>query len=176
MERTILTQFNVGDRVIANFGNGLTYKGRIYMIKAEWDKSGVSISYDVETDKNGTLTGISVKNISRLDVISEAREKLSKMSLDECIKMWNESASDHYRKTYEIHDIDNEDWWNFIAKEIGAFWVARNLTESGDNFNFTDHLFFYDIEAGQFHSFSTKAEMIEILGDDFFIDELISRK
>ena len=106
----------------------------------------------------------------------QAFETLRAMSFEMCIGMWNESACDHYMRAYEIHEMDDDNWWDWIQKEIGSgYWYMRYLLQS-QSFNVTDRYFFYDTEISEFFSFSTKADMLEIIGDDFFIEELINRK
>lgn len=105
-----------------------------------------------------------------------AFETLRAMSFEMCIGMWNESACDHYMRAYEIHEMEEDSWWDWIQKEIGSgYWYMRYLLQS-QSFNVTDRYFFYDSEISEFFSFSTKQEMLEIIGDDFFIEELINRK
>lgn len=106
----------------------------------------------------------------------EAKEILRGMSFEDCIKMWNESAADHYMRAYEIHEIDDDKWWEWIVKEAGGFNFVYDLLSSGDRFNLTDMYFFYDADSsGNFISFSTKQEFIEVVEEDFFINEIMNR-
>ena len=106
----------------------------------------------------------------------QAFEALRAMSFEQCIGMWNESAADHYMRAYEIHEMEDEDRWDWIQREIGSgYWYMRYLLQS-QSFNITDRYFFYDDDNSEFISFSTKADMLEIIGDDFFIEELINRE
>ena len=105
----------------------------------------------------------------------EAKEILRGMSFEDCINMWNDSVADHYVRTYEIHEIVYDKWWEWIVKEAGGFNFVYDLLSSGDRFNLTDMYFFYDIECNQFVSFSTKQELIEAVEEDFFINEIMNR-
>lgn len=106
----------------------------------------------------------------------DARNILQGMTFEECIKMWNESAADHYMRAYEIHEIDNDKWWEWLVKDTGGFFFVRDLLSSGERFNLTDKFFFYDAEGSMFISFSTKQEFIEAVEEDFFINEIQNRK
>ena len=105
----------------------------------------------------------------------EAKEILREMSFEECIKMWNESAADHCMRAYEIHEIDDDKWWEWLTKEAGGFRLISDLLSSGDRFSLTDMYFFYDTEGGMLISFSTKQEFIEAVEEDFFINEIMNR-
>lgn len=47
----------------------------------------------------------------------QAEIVLDGMSLDECIKMWNET--NHDCRSREIHEIDEDEWWDYLHKELG---------------------------------------------------------
>lgn len=104
---------------------------------------------------------------------TQAAEQLRKMTFMECINLWNEMTSNHMR-SFEIHEMHDEDWWDYLKGEIDGYWFMRHLLES-QTFNITDRFFFYDSEIQQFFSFSTKQELIEEVGEDTFIEELINR-
>ena len=107
----------------------------------------------------------------------QAWEVLRKMSLQECIEMWNDSVADHYCRAYEIHEMHNDDeWWDYLAKEIGAYQMIRQLLESGESFNLTDKWFFYDQEEEVFKSFSTKQELMELGAEESFIEIIYNRE
>ena len=106
---------------------------------------------------------------------TNAQEQFKQMSLQDCIDLWNEKTADHYLRSYEIHEMDDEDWWDYLKGEIDGYWFMRYLLESGQTFNITDRFFFYDSEINQFFSFSTKQELIEEVGEDTFIEELTNR-
>lgn len=106
---------------------------------------------------------------------SQARLMLKGMSLEHCIKMWNESL-DHYTRAYGIHSIDDDYWWEWLSKHAGGFRLVSDLFNNGDRFNLTDLYFFYDEECGMFVSFSTKQEFLEAVGEEFFINEIKNRK
>jgi hypothetical protein len=106
---------------------------------------------------------------------SQARLLFKSMSLEQCIKMWNESL-DHYTRAYEVHSTDEDKWWEWLVKEAGGFLFVIDILSSGEGFNITDSYFFYDKERRCFISFSTKQEFIEVVGDAFFINEIQNGK
>lgn len=106
---------------------------------------------------------------------SQARLLFKGMSLEQCIKMWNESL-DLYTKAYEIRDIDDSEWWSWLSNRASGFRLVSDLLSSGDRFNITDMYFFYDEECGVFFSFSTKQDFVEAVGEEFFINEIRNRK
>lgn len=107
----------------------------------------------------------------------QAWEVLRKMSLQECIEMWNDSVADHYCRAYEIHEMHNDnERWDYLAKEIGAYQMVRQLLESGESFNLTDRWFFYDQEEEVFKSFSTKQEFMELGAEESFIEIIYNRE
>jgi hypothetical protein len=105
---------------------------------------------------------------------SQARLLFKGMSLEQCIKMWNESL-DLYT-AYGIHSIDDDYWWEWLSKHVGGFRLVSDLLSSGDRFNLTDMYFFYDEECDMFESFSTKQEFLDAVGEEFFINEIRNRK
>ena len=105
----------------------------------------------------------------------EAKEILRGMTFEECMEMWNEGAADHYMRAYEIHEIDDSEWWEWLMKEAGGWDFVHDLLSSGESFNLTDRFFFHDTEGGMFISFSTKQEFIEAVEEDFFVNEIINR-
>ena len=104
-----------------------------------------------------------------------AKEILRGMSFEDCMEMWNESAAYHYMRAYEIHEIDDDKWWEWLTKEVGGFRLISDLLSSGERFNLTDMYFFYDSEGDSLVSFSTKQEFIEAVEEDFFINEIMNR-
>ena len=105
----------------------------------------------------------------------EAREILRGMSFEDCMIMWNESAVYHYMHEYEIHEIDDNNWWEWLTKQCGGFRIISDLLDSDEKFNLTDRFFFYDENGNMFISFSTKQEFIEAVEEDFFINEIMNR-
>ena len=99
-------------------------------------------------------------------------EVFKAMTLEECIQMWNESACDHYQRNWEMHGMEEESWWNHLSSELGAWNLVQAVLSSGENFNDADDYFFYDEDCSVVRSFSTKQELIEQIGDDFFIETL----
>lgn len=177
MEKTINPKYDIGQMVIATLLNGKTYKGRIHMIRAEWSPYGESFHYDITMDYDKELDDWYVSNLAErqiepCDVEEQAKSDLAKMTLEDCIKMWNESLGS---RTSEVHAMHDEDWWDYLKGEMDGYWFMRYLLKS-QTFNITDKFFFYDSEIHQFFSFSTKQEFLEEVGEDMFIEELINRE
>ena len=103
-----------------------------------------------------------------------ARHILDKMTLAECIDMWNESASDHYQKMWEIHAMDEESWWNYLASELGGYDLMKSARLS-ECFNVADEWFFYDVDCGLLKSFDLKSDLLDYVGEDFFLNEITCR-
>lgn len=106
----------------------------------------------------------------------QAEIVLDGMSLDECIKMWNESGADHYCRIWEIHEVDEDGWWDYLSGELGAHHIAKTLWESRADgfFSHYDRFYFYDDNDCRLYSFDTKDGLMELLGL-WFIVELINR-
>ena len=100
---------------------------------------------------------------------------LKNMSFDECVDMWNNSAVDHYMRAYEVPEVEDEDWWQWLSGEMGAYNLARCILESKSSFCFSDTFFFCDTDLERFYSFNTKEEFIDIIKEDFFLDEIMNR-
>lgn len=103
-------------------------------------------------------------------------EIFRKMDTMDCINYWNESAVDHYCKAWEIHEMGDEDWWNYLSNELGAWDLIQAVLSAGEHFNDSDKYFFYDEDCNHMRSFSTKQELIEQIGDDFFIENLTNEE
>lgn len=177
MEKTINPKYDIGQMVSATLMNGKTYKGKIHMIRAEWSPYGASYHYDITMPYDKELDDWYVANICEeqikpFDEIEDAMQRLAGMSLEDCIKMWNESVDSRKNEIHEMHD---EDWWDDLKEDIDGYLFMRHLLQS-QTFNITDRFFFYDSENNQFISFSTKQELMELTSKDWFIDELINRE
>ena len=97
------------------------------------------------------------------------------MSLKDCIDMWNDSAVDHYYRSYAIHSTEDDEWWEWLFNEYSAFDLVTEISyNSSDTFCIHDQYFFYDKETAKFYSFNTKRELIDILGEEFFIDNIVN--
>lgn len=92
--------------------------------------------------------------------------------MQDCINLWNDKAVDHYCREMAINEMSCEQWWNTLSEYLGAWDLIHVVIQSGDNFNDSDMFFFFDKESGCMRSFSTKDEMIQQIGEDFFIDQL----
>lgn len=180
MEKTINPKYDIGQMVNATLMNGKTYKGRIHMIRAEWSPYGSSYHYDITMDYDKELddwyvANLSEKQIEPLCKEEQAERELAKMSLEDCIKMWNEST-DQFHQLSKMQPMENEGWWNHLAKELGAWDLMHFIWNSGEDFNDTDKYFMYEEDGCKFFSFSTKQELLEAVGKDMFIEELINRE
>lgn len=105
-----------------------------------------------------------------------ANNKFSRMTMLDCINMWNDKAVDHYCKYIAMHEMSDEKWWNSLSVYLGAWDLIHVVMHAGEDFNDSDMWFFYDEDAGMMRSFSTKQELIDKVGKDFFIDQLMEQK
>ena len=104
-----------------------------------------------------------------------AEKKLKQMTMLDCINMWNEKAVDQYCREMAINAMDCEQWWNTLSEYLGAWDLIHVVLNAGDNFNDTDLYFFYDKDAGYMNSFSTKQELVDKVGKQFFIDQIMEQ-
>ena len=105
----------------------------------------------------------------------EAKEIRQGMSLAECIAMWNESTQHYEDKVFEIHEMDDDNWWEYIAERTGAYCLMWYLLHnSEDSFCRYDEYFLYNENNNTFFSFTSKEEMLEDM-EEFFIDEIMNR-
>ena len=100
------------------------------------------------------------------------REKFNKMTIEDCIEYWNDKATENFSKDWEIHEMDDEDRWNWLSNYLGAWDMLHAVMNAGEDFNDKDRWFFYDVDCGDMKSFSTKQELIEMIGEDFFIENM----
>lgn len=107
--------------------------------------------------------------------VEEAHRVLERMSYDECIKMWNEYASDHYRRSNEIHSMDENDWWVYLIELIEGRYFAADMLKS-EYFDSRDTHFYYDYDKEQFKSFSSKDDLLFVCSEDFFIECLMKKE
>lgn len=103
-----------------------------------------------------------------------AEEKFNQMSLQDCIKMWNDKTAGYCRHA-EIHAMDDDSWWNSLSAYLGAWHLIHVVTNSRSAFNDADDWFFYDTEDTCVCSFSTKDELIGKIGRNFFIDQIMEQ-
>lgn len=105
----------------------------------------------------------------------QAKEILNGMSLDECIKMWNDGVNAHDEKISEIHEMEDTHWWDYIAERSGTYYLMWYLLHnSGDTFDRYDEYFLYNENNDTFYSFTTKDELLEYI-EEFFIEEITNR-
>lgn len=106
--------------------------------------------------------------------VMDAEQILNSMTLQDCIKLWNESL-DQFHQLSKMQPMENENWWNRLAKELGAWDLMHFVWNSGEDFNDTDRFFVYVEDGCTFFSFSTKLELMERM-KEFFIDEITNRQ
>lgn len=104
-----------------------------------------------------------------------AHKRLEQMSMEDCIKFWNDRSSDHYHRFNEIRPMEDEDRWNEIAGHLGAWDFFHYLANSGENFNDSDRFFGYIEDSCEFFSFSTKSELLSYITEDWFVEELMEQ-
>lgn len=104
-----------------------------------------------------------------------AHKRLEQMSMEDCIKFWNDRSGDHYHRFTEIRPMEDEDRWNEIAGHLGAWDFFHYLANSGENFNDSDRFFGYIEDSCEFFSFSTKSELLSYITEDWFVEELMEQ-
>lgn len=104
----------------------------------------------------------------------QAEKRLKEMTLQEMIDLWNDKV-EMYEKTSVIGEMDDVEHWDMLGKELGGYQLARILINGGEDFHEPDDYVFCNIETETIFSFSTKQEMLEYIGEDWFIDELKSQ-
>lgn len=126
----------------------------------------------IKEEFKGDVLGIAKKVYKEVTTDMTAVDKFARMTLEECIDLWNEYATDQFNQLVEIHPMEDEDWWNHLAKEMGAWDLMHFVWNSGERFNDSDLYFAYLEDYCEFVSFSTKQELVERIGEEFFIDTL----
>ena len=106
----------------------------------------------------------------------QAKEILNGMSLEDCIKMWNESDEKMYRRNETIHETEEDEWWERLNEEYGAHYLVYDIAGSVKEGMFCpyDTYFFYNGDDCWLYSFTDKEELMKIL-EAWFIDEIINR-
>ena len=125
------------------------------------------------TDKDYVLDA-DVDGVYMYSRVQDAELILKSMTLQECIEMWNEST-DQFHQLSKMQPMENEEWWNHLAKELGAWNLIHFVWNSGEDFNDSDKYFVYIEDGCGFFSFSTKQELMGSM-KDFFIDEITNRQ
>lgn len=107
----------------------------------------------------------------------QAKEILNGMSLEDCIKMWNESAADMYQRSAEIHENEDDERWTWLSNELGAYYLVGDIAKSIKERKYChyDQYFFYDEGECYFYSFDDKKGMMKIT-EGWFIEEIINRE
>lgn len=99
------------------------------------------------------------------------------MTLEDCIKMWNESDEKMYRRNEVIRDMESDKDWEYLSSEYGAYYLVHDISNSVKEKTFCpfDEYFFFNGDDCRLYSFTEKEELIELL-EEWFIDELINRE
>lgn len=106
----------------------------------------------------------------------KAVKRLKKMTFEECMEFCDSINCDHYDRFAEIHRMADMEWWNELAEELSAWHLIHFVLSSGETFHDTDMYFFYNSEDDKIYSFSTKQELIELMTEDWFIDNLMNEE
>lgn len=128
----------------------------------------------IKDEYKSSVLGIAKKIYHNVYCDLSAREKLQQMSMIDCIELWNERATDMYHQLSYIKPMEDESWWNHLSSKLGAWDLMHFVWNSGENFNDSDMYFGYIEDGCEFFSFSTKQELIERIGEEFFLDNLTS--
>lgn len=106
----------------------------------------------------------------------KAVKRLKEMTFEECVEFCDSINCDHYDRFAEIHRMADMEWWNELAEELNAWELIQSVLSSGETFNDTDMYFFYNSEEDRIYSFSTKQELIELMTEDWFVDNLMNEE
>lgn len=106
-----------------------------------------------------------------------AQEILKGMSLEECIKMWNDGATDMRQRSAEIHEVEDDERWEWLSNELEAYYLVADVVKSSKENKFChyDRYFFYDENNCYFYSFDDKEGLMKHT-KEWFIEELINRE
>ena len=130
-----------------------------------YEKFNTDLNYVLDADLDGVY----------LYTSCSPKETFERMNLADCISFWNNTCG-FYCRFMTIHKMSEEDWWNELSNRLGAWDLIHAVMRSGEDFNDSDMYFFYDDGNCQMRSFSTKNEMIAIIGKEWFIDELTNER
>ena len=122
------------------------------------------------------VLGMAKKIYKEVTTDMNAVDKFHNLTMDECIDLWNKYATDQFHQLSEIRPMEDEKWWNRLANELGAWDFMHFVWNSGENFNDSDLFFAYNEDFCEFFSFSTKQELVERIGEQFFIDVLTNEE
>lgn len=103
-------------------------------------------------------------------------ERVKAMSVGDLISIWNERVADHYCRGLEIHKVNDFEWWEWLANELGAADLIERLFESelNDWFFPNDLYFYYNDEEGLFHSFTDEENIFDALDLAVFVETLMN--
>lgn len=107
----------------------------------------------------------------------QAKEILKGMSLKECIKIFNDNMFNGFHFFSFISEMESDQGWRNVFSIRFPSLIPAMLLESyeKERFKREDLYFFYDQEDNLFYSFSIKEDLLEITGEDFFLEEIINR-
>lgn len=181
----IRTQICLNSIYVADYQNSYGYDAKCLSdffdgyaehLEREFERVGKGVSIDNADNLWEYFCSIEDWSWVKLTDQANAELKLRMMTFEECREFWNEHACDHYCRLFEIHEMGDEEWWNHLASKLGGWNLANAVLNSFDNFNNSDMWFFYDDDNEYFVSFSTKQEMLDVIGEDFFIENLMNEE
>ena len=191
------TKFNIGQEVFIGVqGARKVWSGKVHMTRVETSPYGTLTNYDIIVDDKEVSDNY-FKDINKCAVFAtyedakknwlgdkteyevkreHAQARLNNMTLEECIKMWNAEGADMYRRSLEIHENEDEKWWDYLSEELGAYYLAHYVIKStkDKDFNPSHQYFYYNEDDCTFYSFDDKKGLVKVLGE-WFIEELINR-
>ncbi len=97
--------------------------------------------------------------------IEEAKTIILKMDIEELIATINGMVDTKLFPLGQIHEIDDEDYWNRISARIGGYEMFRKLTDIPNYLTNGIAYFVYDDdEQGMFEFFKDKESIIDYFG------------
>lgn len=130
------------------------------------------------TNLAGAIPARGAKKSLKISIMNreQATATLAEMSLEECIKMWNETYELMHRRNETIHETEDDKWWDRLNSEYGAYYLVHDIAQSvkAQTFCPFDTYFFFNGDDCRLYSFTDKEELMKIL-EPWYIDELICR-
>ena len=130
----------------------------------------------IKEEYKKNVLGMAKKIFNEVITDMSAVNEFHQMTMTECIDLWNECATDQFHQLSFIKPMEDEGWWNHLAQKLGAWDLMHFVWHSAENFNDSDKYFGYIEDNCEFFSFSTKQELVERIGEDFFVDNLLNNE
>lgn len=107
----------------------------------------------------------------------QAIQQVRQMELPELIAYWNGMASDHYCRMNEIARKDDQEWFDRFLNEFKDECIDIMMDSIKEGFlkDEDDYIMYSECDR-LLVTFSTKKELMDIIGFDWFVDSLINEE